>query len=39
MTLLLEPEDEWSHARDLAFRARRHVQDLKDLVRFAEFLV
>ncbi len=35
---LLDVEEEGTHAKELALRARRQVIDLKDLVRFAEFL-
>ncbi len=36
--MLLEVEEEGTHAKELAFRARRQVADTRDLIRFAEFL-
>lgn len=35
---VLEVEDEESHAFEIGLRARKNVRDLKDIVRFSEFL-
>jgi len=35
---LLAVEAEGTHARDLARRSRAHVGEIKELMRFAEFL-
>ncbi len=39
MEQLLDVEEDESYGHQLAHRSRRHVSELRDLIRFSEFLL